>query len=152
MSENPVRRIDHTLVIPYRWSYGEALSRFFQESMKNKRLVGARCTSCKLVTVPCLTVCGLCFAPMEPDPVPVLDHGMLECWTTVRFSFPNQPAEPPYSVGLIHLDGADTYYQHLIGEIEPEQIRAGMRVEAVWNDQRKGTLRDILYFRPERKT
>lgn len=51
----------------------------------------------------------------------------------------------------IEEDGADTCYQHLIAEVEPEDITPGMRVEAVWNEDRKGTRRDIPHFRPEKK-
>lgn len=150
MSE-PVRKIDHTLIVPFKWSYGESLTRFFHETKTNRRIVGARCTKCRSVVIPCLSRCGRCFAPCEKDPVPVSDKGTVECWTTIRFSFPCQPAEPPYTVGLIILDGANTYFQHLIKEVEPEDMKPDMRVEAVWNPDPKGNLLDIMYFRPLKK-
>jgi len=141
-------RVPFELVIPYRWSYGGPLTRFFEETKRNRRFVGARCTKCRCTLVPPPVVCGRCFAPLEKDLVPVSDQGRLETWTTVRFSYPGQPAEPPYTLGLIVLDGASNYFPHLVKEVEPENIRADMRVQAVWNPAPQGDLLDILYFRP----
>jgi len=56
--------------------------------------------------------------------------------------------DAPYPVGIIKLDGADTGMCHLLGEVVPEDIKIGMRVEAVFQEQRKGNILDIAYFKP----
>jgi uncharacterized OB-fold protein len=46
---------------------------------------------------------------------------------------------------LILLDGANTYYSHMINE-PVESLSCGMRVQAVWSEDRKGDLFDIRHF------
>jgi uncharacterized OB-fold protein len=58
------------------------------------------------------------------------------------------PTEPPLVYGIVQLDGADNGFVHLLGGVETEQLRIGMRVEAVFKEERKGSILDIKYFRP----
>ena len=50
--------------------------------------------------------------------------------------------------GIIKLDGSDTSLVHLLGEINPDDIKIGMRVEAVFSQETKGSIQDIAYFKP----
>ena len=143
----PVKEVRGRLVIPYRWSYGKALARFFEETRDNGRLLGTRCPRCSSVIVPAARICTKCFVETN-EWVEVSDHGVLETFTTVYLPFPGQPTEPPYTYGLILLDGASTYFSHLI-DGSPEDMECGMRVEAVWSQSRKGDLFDILHFKRE---
>ena len=43
---------------------------------------------------------------------------------------------------------ADTALLHYLDEVDPEQIRIGMRVKAKFADQRTGGIGDIAHFRP----
>jgi len=56
--------------------------------------------------------------------------------------------EPPLVYGIIQLDGADTGFVHMLGEVEPEQLRVGMRVQAVFKEERVASVLDIKYFKP----
>jgi uncharacterized OB-fold protein len=58
--------------------------------------------------------------------------------------------EIPYVAASIALDGADISIYALIQECKPENVRMGMRVEAVWkpDGERQGDHEDIQYFRP----
>jgi uncharacterized OB-fold protein len=136
--------------VAYRWSYGQALTRFFEATRDRKVILGSRCPACKGVLVPPSTLCGRCFAETEPEPVEVSDHGVLQTFTTVYLPFPGQPTTPPYTTGLIVLDGSDTAIQHLVGGIDPKDVSCGMRVRAVWSEERRGDLHDIVHFAPER--
>ena len=143
-----IKEVKAVVKVPYRWSYGEYLTLFFEEFRQNKKFYGTRCSKCKSVLIPPQKVCGRCFAPTD-EWVEVSDHGTLLSFTTVYLPYPGQPTTPPYTYGNILLDGANTIFAHLIGEIEAEKIRCGMRVQAVWNEERKGNLYDIKYFKPE---
>lgn len=149
MAGEPIRNVKGEVSVPYRWSYGRALSGFFAETSRNHRIVGARCKRCKKVIIPPMGLCGRCFSDTEDEWVPVGDHGVLLTWTTVFLSWPGQPKEPPYTYGLVKLDGSHSNLPHLVDEIDPEKITPNLRVEAVWNPEPKGDLFDILYFRPE---
>jgi hypothetical protein len=54
----------------------------------------------------------------------------------------------PIVYGIIQLDGADTGFVHMLGEVDPEQLRVGMRVQAVFKKEREGNILDIKYFKP----
>ncbi len=56
--------------------------------------------------------------------------------------------KPPLAYGMILLDGASTGLVHLLGEVDFKEIKTGMRVEAVFNEERVGDITDIRYFRP----
>jgi hypothetical protein len=144
----PIKEIKGAVVVPYRWSYGAYLSRFFEESRDHKRIMGTKCPQCQGVIVPAAKICGRCFRETT-EWVIVSDHGVLDAFTTVYLPFPGQPTEPPYTYGLIKLDGASTHLSHLIRGIPEDQLKVGMRVRAVWAEARKGDLFDILYFTAE---
>ena len=62
-----------------------------------------------------------------------------------------QPLEEPQLPAVIRLDGtSEGGFLHLLGEVAPDDVRAGMQVEAVWKpmDDRSGSILDIAYFRP----
>jgi len=149
MSNDIVSQVKAKVTIPYRWSYGGSLSRFFYETKVNKRFMGARCTKCGKVIIPAHRMCSRCFAPTDDNWIEVSDHGVLECFTVVYLPFPGQPKPPPYAYGMVRLDGADTLYPHLISEIDFDKITTNMRVQAVWNEDRKGDLYDLKHFKPE---
>jgi hypothetical protein len=71
-------------------------------------------------------------------------------YTSVHYSFGReyQPMDPPYLLGIIRLDGADTGLCHFLGETSFEELRVGMKVEAVFKENREGNILDIAYFRP----
>lgn len=37
---------------------------------------------------------------------------------------------------------------HLLGEVDLEQLRIGMRLQAVFKEERVGSILDIKYFKP----
>ena len=64
--------------------------------------------------------------------------------------FLGQQVEIPYVAATILLDGADIGIQHLLLEIPADEVRIGMRVEAVWKPQEEWGpgLDNIAHFRP----
>jgi hypothetical protein len=85
------------------------------------------------------------------DFIEVGPGGVIGTYTILRFAFidpeTGQQKPVPYGYGFIKLDGADTLFQHYIDIVDEKKIKVGARVEAVFADERKGTIRDILYFR-----
>jgi hypothetical protein len=56
--------------------------------------------------------------------------------------------EPPIIYGIIRLDGADTGLVHMLGEVDLEQVKVGMRLQAVFKEKRVASVLDIKYFKP----
>jgi len=129
------------------YEVGHIGTKFCAELRDNKKIFGIRCPVCDLVYVPPRLSCKNCFTELK-EWVEVSDIGTLLTYTVVYVPGENQPFEPPYAIGLIQLDGADTALMHVIGETDLEKLSIGMRLQAVFNQERDGSIRDIKYFKP----
>lgn len=138
--------------LPFRHTAGRFASRFF-EGLREKRILGVRCPRCRRVLMPPRPFCERCFQPLE-EWVEVGQQGTLEAFTICYARFTGLP-DPPYCQILVKLDGADSALMHLLGEVDLEdveravqRIQIGMRLEAVWREERVGGIQDIRHFRP----
>ncbi len=63
-----------------------------------------------------------------------------------------KPLETPEIPAVIAIDGSSGGFLHVLGEVDPQEVRVGMAVEAVWKPvaERTGSILDIAYFRPVR--
>ena len=139
--------VHQDLKVPYRYSMGPVSSRFFIEIRDNQKILGIRCPQCDVVFVPPRATCGRCFSQLQ-EWVEVGNQGTLETYTQVRYSTPVQPAAAPFYYGIVKLVGADTGLAHMIGDLKGKEPRIGMRVQAVFKEERKGNMLDIHYFKP----
>ena len=135
------------LQVPYRYSMGATASKFFTEIRDNKKIMGIKCSKCNLVYVPPRSTCGRCFSLLNHW-VGVSDQGTLETYTRVHYNTPVQPVAAPFFYGIIKLDGADTGLPHFIGDTKGKEPHIGMRLQAVFKEERAGNMLDILYFKP----
>lgn len=135
------------IYIPNRYSAGAVGSRFLIEIRDKKRIMGTRCPTCNRVYVPARSICKDCFGQLD-EWVEVSDRGTVLTYTVCNQPNPVQPVETPLVYGIIQLDGADTGLVHMLGEVDPEQLRIGMRVQAVFKEQREASILDIKYFKP----
>lgn len=143
-----IRIHESRIRLKYTWWLGEVGSRFYTAMKENCKIWGTKCSGCELVYVPPKRNCPKCFSSMN-EWVELPNTGNLLTYTVVRYSVPHiQPVEPPYALGIIKLDGADTGMTHLIGGIDLDQIKVGMRVQAVFREVREGSYKDIKYFKP----
>jgi len=133
--------------VPYTWQAGETASYYFTRLRDEKKILGKHCPKCDKVLVPPRKNCPFCTVPTDQW-VELSGQGAVDTFTIVRRDEPIQPMKPPFAYALIKLDGADTGFLHLLGEVDPESIKEGMRVEAVFAEERIGSPRDIAYFKP----
>jgi uncharacterized OB-fold protein len=139
--------------LPYELAYGATWTRFF-EGMKNEIIYGTKCSKCGRVLVPARSFCPRCFVDTD-EWVETAQEGILTAWSYVNYKYFGQPIEPPFIGALIRLDGTDVDFLHLIGgfdlsdfDLVRKTVKNGMRVKAVWSDERKGNVLDIKYFEP----
>jgi uncharacterized OB-fold protein len=135
------------IYIPNQYSAGAVGSRFLIELRDKKRIMGTRCPTCNRVYVPARSICKDCFGQLS-ERVQVSDKGTLLTYTICNQPNPVQPVEAPVAYGIVQLDGADTGFVHMLGEVDPEQLRIGMRVQAVFKPEREASILDIRYFKP----
>ena len=99
------------------------------------------------------------FPAREADPatgrvldefVELPDKGTVTTFAIINIPFAGQRIKPPYVAAYVLLDGADIPFLHLVSEIEADEVRMGMRVEAVWRPREEWGLGidNIEYFRP----
>jgi uncharacterized OB-fold protein len=150
MSEE--RKDIKSIVTPSRLDYdftpGEATTRFLR-GMQEGKILGQRCPECSKVYVPARGSCPCCAVPTREE-VEIKDTGTVTTFCVVRVPSENIDLKLPYTAAHILLDGADLPFFALIQECDADDVRMGMRVEAVWAPKEEWgpTFENIRYFRP----
>ena len=143
---SPVTILSTPIRLDYEYTPGRAASRFLRR-LEEGRLVGQRCPSCSKVYLPPRGSCPTCGVPTDEE-VSCIGTGTITTFCVVNIPFAGQAVECPYVCASVLVDGADIPLLHLIQEVAAEDVRMGMRVEAVWVDEPGPTLESIAYFRP----
>lgn len=142
-------RISHHMKLSWRYGKSWYFAEFMRALRDERRILGLRCPVCRRVYLPPRPLCGNCYAELY-EWVEVRDTGTVVAFTTVHLSIldpaTGKPRPTPYGMALIRLDGADTALNHYLAENDLTKLRLGMRVRAVWRQERIGTLADILHF------
>lgn len=145
----PVLRSRIPIGITYTWSAGPGAATHLAGLIEG-RLIGRRCPVCDLVYFPPRG--GSCprDGVLLADDVEVADRGTITTFCVVNVPFLGQQVEIPYVAATILLDGADIGVSHLLQEVDADEVRIGMRVEAVWKpkDEWGPGLDNITHFRP----
>ena len=144
----PVKSITTPVRCDYTFTVAGAAARFLEEIQKG-RIIGARCSACKRVYVPAKGTCARCGVETDEE-VDVAGTGTVTTFCIVRVPSENIDLKLPYVAAHILLDGADIPFFSLVQECEAEDVRMGMRVEAVWAPKEEWgpTLENIRYFKP----
>lgn len=139
---------DGMISVPYSWTVGSTLSKWYVQLRDDGEIWANRCSSCGTVFVPPKMKCIYCYKdPTEWVKLP--GTGTLETYTVVHYNEPAlQPKKPPIIYGVIKMDGADTGMVHFVDKVDPDKVKVGMRMEAVIAKEREGNILDIKYFRP----
>jgi len=146
--KEPVRYVETTIHLPYHYVAGDARAAYLQ-GLKAKKILGSRCAKTGKVFVPPVVASPESFAPCD-ELVEIADRGILTTFCVVNIPVIGRNIEIPYVAASVALDGADISIFALVQECRPEDVRMGMRVEAVWkpDGERQGDHEDIQYFRP----
>jgi uncharacterized protein len=147
-SDQPVTMITTPIRLHYQHSASAEESRYLRALGRGK-IVAQRCPSCGKVYVPPRGACPTCGVPTTTD-VELPDSGIVTTFCVVNVPFQGQRVPAPYVAASVLLDGADIAFQHLILGCEPDQVRMGMRVRAVWKPPEEWgtTSENISHFEP----
>jgi uncharacterized OB-fold protein len=134
----------------YAWDAGVAIGRYLAE-LKKGRLVGVRCDRCHRTVIPPRNFCEWCFRPMD-DWVHLPDTGTVNTFSLCYVTWDMKHLAEPELPAVIDIDGTKPVggIMHMLGEVKPDRIRIGMKVQAVWKsaEEREGSILDIKYFKP----
>jgi uncharacterized protein len=148
VSEEPVEGIIVPVELDYLYAASPEESAFYR-ALEEGRLIGQRCPVCQKVYVPPRSACPV-DGVATTDEVELSDRGTVTTFCIVNVPFMGQKITPPYVSAYVLLDGADIAFLHLILDIPAEEVRMGMRVEAVWKPREEWgtTIENISHFRP----
>ena len=141
--------VEQRLDAVYDWDTGEAIGRFL-DGLREQRILATTCDNCGRTLVPPRAFCERCFR-LTDGWTEVPHTGSVATFSICHVTWDMQPLTEPQLPAVIRLDGtSEGGFLHLLGEVAPDDVRAGMKVEAVWKpaDDRAGSILDIAYFRP----
>ena len=146
--KEPVKYVDATVHLPYHYVAGDYRARYLR-ALKDKTILGSKCSTTGKVFVPPIIASPESFAPCD-ELVAVADRGVITTFCIVNIPVIGRNVELPYVAASVALDGADISIFALIQECKADEVRMGMRVEAVWkpDGERQGDHEDIQHFRP----
>jgi hypothetical protein len=134
----------------YSWDTGVGIGQYLA-ALKEGYLLGAHCHHCQKTVIPPRTVCEWCYRPMD-DFVPLKDTGTIITYSLCYVTWDVQRIKEPEIPAVIEIDGASPLHGilHKLGDVDPDRVQIGMRVQAVWKPvaEREGAITDILYFKP----
>jgi uncharacterized OB-fold protein len=132
-----------------RYTLGIAGEKFFREIKENRQFTATVCLNCDITYMPPRLYCEECFAQLD-EWLAVGTVGRVHTFTVLHQSLDEEPLLKPRIIAFVHLDDTDGGLVHNLGEVEPEAVYLGMRVEAVFKEkaERTGSITDIKYFRP----
>jgi uncharacterized protein len=142
-----VRSVRTPARLDYTYVAGAATTRFLR-AVAQKRIIGERAPGGKVYVPPRGADPQLGLPTSEE--VELAHSGTVTSFCVVNVAFHGSVMELPYTSALILLDGSDLPIMHLLQEVDTDDVRIGMRVEAVWvpDDEIGPTLESIRYFRP----
>jgi uncharacterized OB-fold protein len=146
--EGPVTGVITPVSLDYRYAASPEESAFYR-GLAEGRILGQRCPQCHKVYVPPRSACPV-DGVATTDEVELAHTGTITTFCIVNVPFLGQKITPPYVSAYVLLDGADIAFLHLILDVPADEVRMGMRVEAVWRprDEWGTTIENISHFRP----
>lgn len=136
-----------SMPVSSRYTFGLAGERFFRALKDEGKILGARCERCDVSYVPARQFCERCMHELD-DWYDAGTEGEIHAFTRLGVGLDGSPLQEPELIAFVRID--DGGIVHRLGEVEPAQVRIGMRVEAVLKDpdERQGSILDIQHFKP----
>ncbi len=145
----PVQSVRTPAAIEYIATPGASLSAYLR-AMKDKKILGDKCPVTGQVFVPPRGVSPVS-GQRTTEMVEVADAGYVESFNITRLPIKSRPdLNPPYVSAWVVPDGANVGSISLVAGIEPEDVRIGLRVRAVWkpDDELEESAANILHWEP----
>lgn len=132
--------------VNYVYTLGIAGEEFFRTIRDKGYFIASKC-ECGKKYIPAQMYCDECFGECR-EYVKVGIEGELYSYTECYYDYKGNKYDEPHIIGLVKFDGCEGGIVHRLN-INREELKIGMRVEAVFRPQRQrvGSIEDILYFK-----
>ena len=143
----PVTGITVPIRLEYEINPGRAAGKYLR-GMAEGKLIGQKAVGADEVYLPPRGSDPRTGAPTEIE-VEVGQNGTLTTYCVTNIPGLSEAApEVPYVAGQILLDGSNTPYLGLIQGISVDDVRMGLRVKAVWDENLRPDARCLKWFEP----
>ncbi len=132
--------------VNYVYTLGIAGDEFFRTIRDKGYFIASKC-SCGKKYIPAQMYCDECFGECK-EYVKVGTEGELYSYTECYYDYRGNKYDEPHLLGLVKFRDCEGGIIHRL-KINKDEIRIGMKVEAVFKPQkqRTGSVEDILYFK-----
>ncbi len=143
--DGPVTMMDYFMQLDYHEPLCPVVFRYSGQLLEG-RLIGHKCPSCGLVYLPPRGYCPICVVETtDADEIVLADTGTVTNYTVVTpVQYYGQEETEPFVRASVKLDGeeATMNLQDLV-DVPVDEVRVGMRVEAVWKPEGERSVADI---------
>lgn len=140
----PVVGMDYFMSLHYAEKICPVVERFSAQLMEG-RITGHKCPQCALVYVPPRGYCPICVVQTtDADEIVAADRGVVTNYTVVTpVAYYGQEATEPFAKVSVALDGGGSLSLQDVLDLPVDDVRVGMRVEAVWAPPAERSVDDI---------
>ena len=137
--------------IDYRFSSGPVQGKFLA-GLKEKKIMATKCPKCGRTQTPARESCAVCVTRTSDNFIEVGPKGTVANYDIVYFSSPDPLTghlrSTPYALLFLWLDGStpDDCFAIDFKQADIPKLKRGLRVRPAWNEVRKGSFGDILYY------
>lgn len=135
--------------IPYNYSAGVAGSKFLGMLKDSGKFMATKCKKCGYIMMPPRIFCEDCFVD-DVDWIEVGSTGVIKTFAVSYLSTDGKRMKDPWMLAIVKIDKTDGGLVVRLGEVKPDDVKMGMKVEAVLKpkEERVGSILDIKYFKP----
>ncbi len=147
--KEPVKYVDATVYLPYHYVAGDYRARYLH-ALKDKQHPRLEVLEDRQGVRPAAGELAGELRAVRASSSRWPDRGVVTTFCIVNIPVIGRDLELPYVAASVALDGADISIFAADPGVQAEDVRMGMRVEAVWkpDGERQGDHDDIQYFRP----
>lgn len=146
-------RIVAHAVVPLDFTYNYRVGQYIERYIKalgEKKIMAVKCQDCGRVFVPPRKICGTCNRILD-EWVEVGPEGTIEIFTIGHVKLNKglvEKIDKPSIIAMVKLDGASSLLPCVINGLDPEKVKKGLRVKAVFKEPPEDSLFDLDHFEP----
>jgi len=123
----------------------------FYDNLENRKIVGNKCMKCAEVFVPPRKICGKCNVtiPIDQNWVDLPNTGTLMNYTITPYKVTERGSrnvKKGQIIGMVNIDGSNTGIVYKLLDMEPEEVKTGIKVKIEWAENTIGAPSDIKGF------
>lgn len=128
---------------------GQYMDKFY-DGLEKGKIVGNKCPKCGFIFVPPRKICGECYEviPLDENWVDLPNTGTLKNFTSTPYKVNDRSIRKAKNqvIGMVQIDGSDTALINKLLDIDPTDVKIGMKLRIEWNKNPKGNPSDIKGF------